>query len=144
LFPIQIVSLRALNPNSTFFLCRHSYPFKFNFNLLRCSLYVWWCDELHPPHHRCPSPSDDVQMRRFKIVVVGMSFPRRRRSACFDSDLLSCSIHGGFVVCRYVMGRPLLQCCLWRRSSYCFLIRCVIDSWWAFQCFDSLIIIQIC
>ena len=32
---------------------------------------------------------------RFEIIaVVGMSFPRRRRSTCFDSDLLSPSVHG--------------------------------------------------
>jgi len=41
------------------------------------------------------SMSGNVQMGRFEIiVVVRISFPRRRRSACFDNDLLSRLVHG--------------------------------------------------
>ena len=39
------------------------------------------------PVRRCPDGE-------IWIIVVGMSFLRHRRSACFDSDLLSRSVHG--------------------------------------------------
>ena len=140
----------VISPSSTFSYAAASTPSKFKSNPLRCSLYGWWCNELHPPHHQCPFPCPamsgwgNLNHRRRNEFPTPPSFCLFWQRPSFSFSSWFMSFRGGFVVCRYKMGQLLLQRRLWRRSPYCFLIRCVIDSWWAFQCFDSLIIVQIC